>query len=623
MAGTINPGEEGMIHFLNVDGQGSVNAQKIFSFDSEHRVVSLLQYDPESYYIVALQRDNPGNVDERDRIRLLRVYANGTLVDNRTIESAVPSGSSDYTNMYPMHAIELNGLLYICGYITREWSTAPAYPDYTGDLNKKVFVLSYNPITNTLLNIVTLDGTFTPPPPLPPPNDFDIAMRLIPLPSGRIYVTGSCNIVRAEAPCSPPYQQSGVFASGTLNMIVDQSLNVVMPNKPIAELYGPETYGEYGLSIIPNPDQGVGGYFLMGNTFTTNSNAPGFNPVEPRLTLTYLDNNFDLPTGGGVKQRLTVANEDYSWGLHTLPSYSGPDNFLIAGMQTNSVCFDDEDPLKPSYDHYSPFLTEVTPSWDGVDLSGTAFNYWNIFLTQFGTGPMSQPNSYHRLGGGLSNNLWQPIFACRRTIGASVSNNIGISAPSWNDELRRLNFRFIYADRFANVPDCPESVRECTPDAFHNVEVFHPFYDGTPAACSSVVGAWQLLLNGQYLIAGHQVSLTQYPISEFGIELHEEIDCVASGGTFKKTNQALTSFEPNIFPNPANNHINLELDRTDIEFIEVSLSDQTGRVIANLFKVAYAAYTGQLSLPEVAPGLYLLTVRTDDQKPRQFKLIIQ
>ncbi len=78
-----------------------------------------------------------------------------------------------------------------------------------------------------------------------------------------------------------------------------------------------------------------------------------------------------------------------------------------------------------------------------------------------------------------------------------------------------------------------------------------------------------------------------------------------------------------LYPNPANNHINLELDRTDIEFIEVSLSDQTGRVVANLFKGAYAAYTGQLSLPEVAPGLYLLTVRTDDQKPLQFKLIIQ
>ncbi len=81
--------------------------------------------------------------------------------------------------------------------------------------------------------------------------------------------------------------------------------------------------------------------------------------------------------------------------------------------------------------------------------------------------------------------------------------------------------------------------------------------------------------------------------------------------------------ELKVYPNPAHSHINLELDRTDIEFIEVSLSDQTGRVVATLFKEAYNAYTGQLSLPEVAPGLYLLTVRTDDQKPRQFKLIIQ
>ena len=81
--------------------------------------------------------------------------------------------------------------------------------------------------------------------------------------------------------------------------------------------------------------------------------------------------------------------------------------------------------------------------------------------------------------------------------------------------------------------------------------------------------------------------------------------------------------ELKVYPNPANNHINLELDRTDIEFMEVSLSDQTGRVVANLFKGAYAAYPGQLNLPEVAPGLYIITLRTDDQKPRQFKLIIQ
>ena len=633
MAGTNFSGGQPSIHFLNVDDQGNINSQKIFAEPGfDHRVVTLLQYDPESYYIVALRRDNPGTVNERDRIRLLRVYADGTLVDDQTIESTVASGSSDYTNMYPMHAIEQDGYLYICGYVTREWSTYPSYPDFVGAHNKKAFVLRYDPNTNAVLNANTYDVVFLPLLVPQPMNDYDIAMRLIPLSNGNIYVTGSCNVVRNSTICADGLTISVAYTSGTMNMVLDGSLNPIISNQPFCQNLGPGDLGEYGLGIIPNPDAATGGYFVMGNYFRPGYNAPGFAPNSPSLIMTYLDNTYTPPSGPGIRARLQVAQDDYSWGLHTMESASGPDNFLIAGMQTDSKCFSDDDPLKPTLNNYSPFVTEVTPFWNGADMSGTSFNYWYTYLTQFTTGPNTFANSYHRLGGGLNNNLWQPIFACRRTLGTSVNDNIGFSAPSWNADPRLLNFRFVYADQDAEVPDCPESYRNCVPESFFNIEVDpFPLYDAV--ACSSNVPppTTTIVVNCTTNVAPYPTAINQHSIEEALFEVYELIDCGVNGGVVFKQSTSVKEIEEGgpvvtISPNPANKEIQIHLQGVnDGAPLKVVLIDQTGRSVSTLFNGLAKGKSNsyQLKLPAIAPGLYFLTIESNGNSLGNHKLIIQ
>ena len=83
MAGTNFSGDHPSIHFLNVDGQGNINSQKIFAEPGfDHRVVTLLQHDPESYYIVALRRDNPAIAPG---LYFLTIESNGNSLGNHKL----------------------------------------------------------------------------------------------------------------------------------------------------------------------------------------------------------------------------------------------------------------------------------------------------------------------------------------------------------------------------------------------------------------------------------------------------------------------------------------------------------------------------------------------------------
>lgn len=475
MAGTkYNIGDFNEIHFMyfNVN---NLLVSKTYALTSgiqnDIRVVDIAVANANTFYITCLIRDNFNTRGGHDMIIVLGVDATGSIVSNATIKSA--GGNNEYDNIYPLHSLYQNGKLFICGYVNDNASSYPAQPYYGGPTGgasgvdmRQAFVFKYDIGAGTIMSktwdywVANSNSR----------NDYDMAIRMIPLSNGDIYVTGSCNV---------PIDVSGFsykYLSGTLSIFLDPVTLNDYSNKPFAKsttpVYDPGYgEGEYGVGIIEDPNSP--GYFVIGNYF--NSLSPyaqyAFYPKPQSFWLTYLDANHEPPTIGIPLNRST-ATWGGTWALQNLEGNTAND-LLIAGMTTQHGTVGNGctnlSPT-PSNNNVNPFLIELSPFYNG-SITNT-INYAHVYTSNQGTGVEATGNSYYMLGAGISNLAWNPTFAARNL---PDYTDITMSAPLWNSATSFLNMKLIRADQFGDIPSPCDFYGNCNPGFDdEKAKVFNP-----------------------------------------------------------------------------------------------------------------------------------------------------
>lgn len=618
MAGTF---ENQFVHFIYTDGDGNPLISRIYRESgaaSEEHEVGMVAIDPETYMIVALRRDANIGSGSYDKIKVYTVDAGGGVLDVQTIRATL-QGGTNYSNMYPTHCIYDNGILYICGFVSNQDINSPYTPNFRGSQTKKAFVLRYNTAT-TSATAKTYDYTYT----ITPsgnvePFDYDVAMKMKLMSNGKLYVTGSCNVIQAASSTNPTY----FFNGGTLNLELDATTLATqngttgsMTTSFTTDPYSPPyLYGEYGVDIIEDPNSG---YYVVGNTgdFSKLSmNVDGHN-----LQFTYIDNNFKPQ---GIKSRMRLHSLDGGFGLTAMASENGTGHTLIGGMQTNKQPNCNFNVPPPSTDNFNPFLADVSLQWNsGSSTISGSINDWKVYLTHFSTGSISVMNSYYQYGGNVTYNGWNPVFASRRPSGNVLSDDdIIMSAPAWDQNRQLLSLKMLRTDPYGDIPECPDSYVQCPPD-MEPVNVVHlSSYTGT--VYSATIAMTE---------AAFGVTVAAAPSDPIDFGFDQVIDCEASGGNYYRTvpNNVVAvnaqNIEATLLPNPASDFVQVSIKgNTDVDaVVKVELTDITGKLLKTLYNGKARSLTdlSHLTLPSVASGMYLVKISVGNQLMPIQKLVI-
>lgn len=612
MAGTMN---NRYIHFMRTDGAGNVLDSWTYGSNSEQRATRIVAMDADRNFIVGLYRSVVGS-GSRDRIRLIEVNKTGGVFSNYVIGSTLPAGANNYVNMYPLNTLPDpdNNLLYICGYVTKEPSTFPNYPQFTANNDKKAFVLRID--LNSMTTVCsTYDYVYTGvPATLPQPStDFDMgmAMRLV---NGNLYLTGAGNFVTASLgnPGVPSYR------CGTMNLQLDPTtLSMLNANADAVFADISVSQGaEYGMDIVPDDANGSG-YFVIGNTNALNSSPGiGFQAKQGMVICTRIDNSF-TPTVSPMVARLFLKDVRSATALQTLRGTGATNNILIAGMQSGfSVCPATVTP-DPSDDNFNPFLQDFTPSWNtSTNTIGYTTSFWRTYLTMFGTGIATNPNSYFRYGNGLSLFTWSPFLANRR----SDSNPLGdedvvLTAPSWNQNFNVLNIKLIRAQSDGKIPNCEEAYMSCQPGY------------GTSSVKKSTFTFGGNTITTPVTLASYGVSMTLVNPAAEPRDPYEIWDCEEMGLFRSAPEQPAAALVATVHPNPADKYVQIgftgELQAEDQ--IDILLTDVTGKMSVSLYNGVAGNYSNdaRLQLPQLAGGMYFVRISVNGRMLPVQKLIVQ
>lgn len=619
MAGTYGLlGGLGAIHYVHYDpAMGGIVTSKIFYVTQRDlRAVDIVEDGSGYFYITGLLRDNLVS-NGKDRILVLKVDISGNIASCQTLESNI-SSSTGYRNIYPLHSLYMDGLLYICGYVGKEYYTYPNEPYFGGDGSKKAFVLSFDPsslsvLCNTWDYIIT---TLNPLQPLPV-TDYDMAMRMISINDEVMYVTGSCNTaVRGSV--------FDEFPSATLSLFIDKNtLGPTLSYGPMTKSFvNPNAWGaangngEYGIDLIPDPE-GSGGFFVIGNYFSSDAGgtpSAGFKPFPQFYWLTYLDpnNNWDPPTGSWPFFNRIQSSWDYAWMLQALPT-ENPDHFLLAGM-TPHMWYPCYQRNPSSFNNYNPILTEIRPIWTGSSISLNT-NWWRFYESNLGTGIVGvNPSNYRDLGGGLSNIAWNPTFATRqRNFG--ITTDIMLHAPVMNPNNNLLNFKLIRTDQNGVVNDCEHTSTDCEP-TYQDAYVVEAIQSTSTGALYSNITPSPAFMS---------IQANDFDVHE--LNYNPTADYICDNVYYKTTSNSSVLYEHkiSIMPNPASDFISVNLGSGFSGRISVVLQNITGQTSSLVFH-GDIEDTGNpiISLPaHLHTGWYIVTI-TDDHtgKVSQSKLFI-
>lgn len=620
MAGTV---KNRFIHFMRTDGSGNVLDSRWYDCVTEQRTIKIVALDAGRYAIVALRRDNAGAANARDRIRLLEIDKKGTVISDQLLESTLPAGAANYVNIYPLNALydQPNNILYLCGYVTKQPSTYPNYPQLTALSDKKAFVFRLDLTAMTAVSS-TFDYVYTGVPTLPypqPSSDFDMAMAMSLVPSSTtpnpsLYVTGSCNFV-TPVPVSPA---TASYRSGTMNLQLNPATLAIVNGATQRSFADPAQSegGEYGMDIVRNTGTG-GGYFVVGNTSNITSQAgTGFSGKPGYVVCTYINSSFN-PVVNPSLARLWLKDVRGATALQTIRGLNGGNNVVIAGMQSGaSVCPATTTP-DPSLDNFNPFLQDFTPSWSGTSIGYTSA-WWRTYLTRFGTGVASASNSYYQYGNGLSIFAWSPFLAYRRAAGNPLGDdNIVLTAPSRNPDYNSLNTKLIRAEGAGKVPTCEEGYMTCNIGYGSSSVKLSGFVSGSVNISTPVTTA----VYGLAVVPHNEQILPLNP--------YEVWDCELSGGNlFRSVPQSNgASLSAAVRPNPASDYVQIafsgELQPEDR--LTIQLTDISGRTIGTLYSGKAGAYSNDahLVLPQTAAGMYFIRISAGDRQLPLQKLILQ
>ncbi len=594
---------EGRIRLMRIDGSGNVVFSKVFWEDNHLKTCFDFTYYNDHYYITCLRRADVTDANDLDRIEIIEVDASGNITDDQTIYDF-----NSEEGMYPIHTLAYNNLLYVCGY-TSPNATHPVAIEATTP--KRGFILSYDPSTQTVANSIVIESVHSYDPNFHPYADYDMVVRLIPNQNGDLYVTGSSNSVKLRYNSPLPYPFNYLTSpSGTLNVTVDNTLSLVSFNNsatPLGQPYGDNIDGEFGHSMVE-----VGGlYYNVGNYFDgtdvgpNNGHFHNFTAIDPANGL--------LPAGTGANSRWSFTGFDYAWGLQTLPSLNGGD-VLLAGMTSNlpNGCVDSN--ITPSKDDYNPFISDFSLGFAANTISVNR-NFTRTYLSQYGTGTYTLPNSYHATNRWLFNNTWSANLACQRDPNLFNNLALGLTAPVWWSGANQLNFKFIQGDQTGAVQDCPDSYTDC----FSDENTIGPVQVCDNITLANSIGntifVYVSTNPSTYQVA---VEIVENQVDE--LNASEIWDCPADGNIWKNANNADNAIIK-VFPNPTQQYITIKFNE-QFELINIELSDLTGRIITSLYDGKYQLLPEKLNLPQLTSGIYRLQIKSDN-KVFQQKLIIE
>lgn len=609
MAGTkYNGGDFNEIHFMYYHANNLL-VSKTYSLANgdlnDIRVVDIVAESNNKFYITCLMRDNFQKYGGHDMIKVLGVDAGGNIVSNATITSA--GGNHEFDNIYPLHSIYLNEALFICGYVNDNASTYPAQPYYHGPAGpnapdyREAFVIKYDFAAGGTITGKVWDYTI---PNSSSRNDYDMAMRMIPLANGDIYVTGSCNVPIVDQ-ASNTYN----YLSGTLSIFLNSTTLTDYSNKPFARsstpFYDPGYgEGEYGVGMFKDPNSQ--GYFVVGNYF--NSLSPiakyAFYPYSGLFWVTYLDANHE-PSPAAAWSNRSTSQWGATWALQHLEGNTGND-MLIAGMTTKSAdtyngCVNLSP--TPSNNNVNPFLIELSPGFNSITGISTPVNFAHVYTSGQGTGAELTGNSYYMLGAGISNVAWNPTFAARNLPDVT---DITMSAPIWNSDNNLLNTKFIRTDMNGDIPTPCDFYGSCSPS--FNIEKSKKFIP-TIAAYSYY---------------------PQFVDDEMKDSDYWPIDMLECDGGYYRQNpneaKGLTNvLAMGILPNPATDKATLSITGCEIgEQLKMKIIDLAGKLLRSYEMIATAhAMKLDIDLNNLPKGLVFVQVSYANGTNLTQKLAIQ
>ncbi len=654
------------VHFINAADDGTINYSKYITAPSgydELRAVDIVGDEGGGwgaasgsavYYITCLGRTSSNG----DRVVIIPVDYKGDMVADAFVMYATVSGSaSDDANFYPLHSIysQSTGYVYVCGYYTPNSNgtggtslSGSGEPDFISD--KFSFFMaaelssgswtSFNPAwgLNTHFPSASISQTY----------DYDIAMRMVELSNGDIFVTGSVNDVKHDG--LNEYEHSA-----TMNVVVDPNLTV----SGMGGTYRVDHFTNGGESVFSGNEYGIGlvqvgasDNYIVGNYFYRLGDDDLFNDIEPAFFwVNWVDGSLAHTNTGD--SRATFTGFDYAWALQTLdaPSTilkasntnSNAARFLLPGMTNNQYC---ADPWDFSRDDIRAFMHDIEVDYNTTASGDIAafHNRWTTYQTQNGTGTFSNSDSYANLGSGLSNIAWNPTFAARE----STLEDIYLTAPTLRTGPDRLNIKnmrvegpngsFNYLED-ANCTGSYESMDNptglCTLTPYAKESAYDLGYgtvtltiNSLSEGCSGVSGGSGVFDHAATTIpksGAGSISVGSYSITQ--------LDCAAGGGPYYKNGttgiaeEHLRTNKTTIYPNPARRelHISLANSIDDMADIKVVMTNIYGQTVAELYNGTASGLIGSkaLVLPQVANGLYTIQVVANSRLVHHEKLSIQ
>lgn len=593
------------LHFMAIESSGKVktcNSTPLsYFYDdpdyTDERAITLIPYDDNTVILMAQVRDFVNNVDG---VKFLFIdKCTGAITRDEVFAVANTSGGAFGT--YPLDAIlnSNNGKIYVVGYLESGRAMICSYdPSFTPGL----FVpLSYNyGFSNTGYNF----------------NKHIHIKELKGRGNGDMVVTGSCNITTA----------SSVMGSGSLALLIDQTCAPIsILGMTGATVENDDDIYEYAFDAEENAD---GTFFVYSNKFTVNSPmlAPlGYHPFGKFIVVTLAAANLKVPTATDRRLHMDqFDNVPYAWGTTVLETERRPDFVGLKQERHLFTGFTEYEPYctfssiynPPAPENICPFVANIFISRDASKLydmhygSSTPYEgYWNIYFTTTGT------TGFSGLGGPMSNVCFPTKNGIKH---APLASEILITAPKLNDILPLgsptldLSFKIfgtdINGDITLGVPICDESYRFCGPfEGPRDVLA----YDLTNSF------AW-----GGHATVDYAGNSEQLP----NIWVNDTYDC-ATTSYFKPSKIGNVNSRKNnitVYPNPAHNSLQVQIEEDMEASVRIELVDVTGRVVAHLYEGdAKSLKTKTIDMSQIPQGLYILKVNANGRQLHQQKLVIE
>ncbi|MEZ5016187.1 MAG: T9SS type A sorting domain-containing protein [Flavipsychrobacter sp.] len=595
-----------------------------------------------------------GNI-QNDFITVMRTDLYGNVLDALDIwDNSDGNGLLDF-ELYPTHTLYKKftylsnnyEILYICGTATTENTSLPNQPDYKHD--KKAFVIAVDVSNNQLsvLGNITFNYRSTGTTIIPSPGDFngrqydfDIAMHLDWITSGsyidHVMVSGSVNGEQPN-PLNPGDPNTEYNRSAAMNLVLNPVTLAIQADFPyMSKKIEEQGENEYSIGLMEHSNAlaPFNYKYQLGNKFYISDRGEyPYSAYGMWVNRLHAD-LFILPSA--TPTMYTIDGE--YWGMKIMPTYgqtpigtqtARTGHFLISGFQTEDCNFTF---YKPSMSNMTAFLVDlhvdywaapgdkvrVTPKF--IPPPATNPGQWTSFNSTTGTG------GYAYLGGGLSNSVWYNTeFAARNFSNLANPNNgddeVIMYTPKYQPDgsgSNILGFAYTAADNdFYSLPDAPLT---CGPE-----------HDCDPTFYEEEVMAVASSTNNDPLVLWDANAAIVQNVYDDPVELICQdyssppgISSYKNGATVKNIMEAS---ETKVFPNPTNDHVFVNLSSAiDKEAnITVELINIQGQHMGNLYKGRAELLNNQraLSLPDVAPGLYLITISDGREQLHKEKLTIQ